>query len=149
PVDRRPHGRVRGPGDRYLYPLRLAAPGGGLSLRRARLPLAPPYSRPGDDGRRGNAVRRSGCPPPDGRRHTGPNIAGGAGTRPQSAMSGAGSASPITTTASLGKRADLEHPVHELIAERWSPRAFSPRLVAPSTLHSILEAARWAPSADN
>ena len=55
----------------------------------------------------------------------------------------------VTTAAGLSKPADVEFPVHPLIAERWSPRAFGPRPVAAATLHSILEAARWAPSAGN
>jgi nitroreductase len=41
------------------------------------------------------------------------------------------------------------HPVHPLIAARWSPRAFSERHVEPEVLRSVLEAARWAPSASN
>ncbi len=41
------------------------------------------------------------------------------------------------------------HPVHHLIAKRWSPRAFGSQAVEPAVLRSILEAARWAPSAAN
>jgi nitroreductase len=41
-------------------------------------------------------------------------------------------------------------PLHPLIAERWSPRAFDPaRTIADVQLVAVLEAARWAPSADN
>jgi len=36
-----------------------------------------------------------------------------------------------------------------LIAERWSPRAFSDKPVAPDVLASLFEAARWAPSSSN
>jgi nitroreductase len=43
----------------------------------------------------------------------------------------------------------IAHPVHPVIADRWSPRAFSDRLVEPAVLRSVLEAARWAPSAAN
>ena len=49
----------------------------------------------------------------------------------------------------VSKPAAADHPIHPLLAERWSPRAFSSRPVPASTLRSILEAARWAPSADN
>ena len=39
--------------------------------------------------------------------------------------------------------------LHELLEQRWSPVAFSPRLVEPEKLRSVLEAARWAPSSFN
>ncbi len=42
-----------------------------------------------------------------------------------------------------------EQPVHDLLRRRYSPRAFSNRPVAPEHLRSVLEAARWAPSANN
>lgn len=42
-----------------------------------------------------------------------------------------------------------DHPLHELLRARWSPVAFSERLVPRETLLSVLEAARWAPSAYN
>jgi nitroreductase len=42
-----------------------------------------------------------------------------------------------------------DYPVHPLIAERWSPYAFSARPVPQAILYSLLEAARWAPSGDN
>jgi len=45
--------------------------------------------------------------------------------------------------------APVEFPVHELIASRWSPRAFADQDVAPETLRSLFEAARWAPSSSN
>ena len=54
-----------------------------------------------------------------------------------------------TSTKTAIKPADAEHPIHELIRERWSPRAFADRLVDRATLDSIFEAARWAPSANN
>lgn len=47
------------------------------------------------------------------------------------------------------KRADLDHPVHELISERWSPYVFEPRRMNPEDLRSLFEAARWAPSSYN
>jgi nitroreductase len=47
------------------------------------------------------------------------------------------------------KPAKTEHPINDLIAKRWSARAFSTRPVDRSKLLSILEAARWAPSSRN
>jgi nitroreductase len=47
------------------------------------------------------------------------------------------------------KAADPDYPILELIAERWSPRAYSNRAVEPEKLRSILEAARWAESSGN
>lgn len=47
------------------------------------------------------------------------------------------------------KPANTEHPVHALIQNRWSPRAFSDRPVAHDVLRSLFEAARWAPSSNN
>lgn len=50
----------------------------------------------------------------------------------------------------LFKPAATEAPIEELIAGRWSPRAFdSGRRVEPEKLASLLEAARWAPSCFN
>ena len=53
------------------------------------------------------------------------------------------------TASVLRKPAEAAHPIHALIGERWSPRAFAERPVAQGTLHSVLEAARWAASAVN
>lgn len=50
---------------------------------------------------------------------------------------------------SHGKPAVTRHPIHPLLAERWSPRAFADRSVDPEALGSLLEAARWAPSSNN
>ena len=47
------------------------------------------------------------------------------------------------------KAAQTAQPVHELIARRWSPRAFSEREVTSEQLVSLLEAARWAASCYN
>lgn len=41
------------------------------------------------------------------------------------------------------------HPVYPLFIERWSPRAFLPTTLPHSDLLTMLEAARWAPSAYN
>ncbi len=49
----------------------------------------------------------------------------------------------------MTKHAVLDHPVHELIATRWSPYAFSDRLVTSSDLKSLFEAARWSASSYN
>lgn len=48
------------------------------------------------------------------------------------------------------KPAGAEHPIHPLIRDRWSPRAFDPdRLVKREDLLSLLEAARWSASCFN
>ena len=47
------------------------------------------------------------------------------------------------------KRAVPDHPIHDLLAERFSPYAFDPRPVEREKLLSCLEAARWAASSFN
>jgi nitroreductase len=47
------------------------------------------------------------------------------------------------------KEASPAHPIHELIAKRWSPYAFADRPVSSADLRSLFEAARWAPSSYN
>jgi nitroreductase len=47
------------------------------------------------------------------------------------------------------KMAKTDYPISDLIARRWSARAFSTKSVEKSKLLSILEAARWAPSSRN
>jgi len=49
----------------------------------------------------------------------------------------------------MQKPAPAEHPIQDLIRERWSPRAFSEKAVPPEVLRSLFEAARWAPSSNN
>ncbi len=49
----------------------------------------------------------------------------------------------------MKKPAATEHPVHDLIRERWSPRAFADKPVPAEVLRSLFEAARWAPSSSN
>ncbi|MFY9530308.1 MAG: nitroreductase family protein [Candidatus Acidiferrales bacterium] len=49
----------------------------------------------------------------------------------------------------MEKPADVQHPIHELLRSRWSPRAFADRPVEPGVLRSLFEAARWAPSSNN
>jgi nitroreductase len=46
-------------------------------------------------------------------------------------------------------KASGDYPVHPLLAERRSLRAFSPKTVESEVLGSLLEAARWAPSCAN
>lgn len=53
-------------------------------------------------------------------------------------------------SAILDRTAATDHPVMEVLAGRWSPRAYD--ATAPldeQKLQSALEAARWAPSANN
>jgi nitroreductase len=47
------------------------------------------------------------------------------------------------------KPAPTDVDIHELIAGRWSPRAFADKPVERAQLHRLLEAARWAPSSNN
>jgi len=47
------------------------------------------------------------------------------------------------------KLATTDHPIHKLIAERWSPYAFAEKAVPLTELQSLFEAARWAPSSYN
>ena len=50
----------------------------------------------------------------------------------------------------MNKRAITEHPIHDILANRWSPRSFDPAAVlVPTDLAPAFEAARWAPSANN
>lgn len=42
-----------------------------------------------------------------------------------------------------------QHPVAEQFTARWSPRSLSDATVAKAEVMSLLEAARWAPSASN
>jgi len=55
-----------------------------------------------------------------------------------------------TSDMSHAKKALTDHEIHDLIRERWSPRAFDPtRYVARADLLRLFEAARWAPSSGN
>jgi len=49
----------------------------------------------------------------------------------------------------MNKPAPTKFPVHDLIRDRWSPRAFSDKPVDREILASLFEAARWAPSSSN
>lgn len=47
----------------------------------------------------------------------------------------------------IKKTAITNEPIHEIIASRWSPRAFNPhKTVSREQIISICEAGRWAPS---
>jgi nitroreductase len=54
-----------------------------------------------------------------------------------------------TNDPTLRKPIDTSYPLHPLIAERWSPRSFVARLPSADVIATLLEAARWAPSAAN
>jgi nitroreductase len=45
--------------------------------------------------------------------------------------------------------AQPDHPIDDLLANRWSPYVFSPRPVAASDVRALFEAARWAASSYN
>lgn len=49
----------------------------------------------------------------------------------------------------MSRSAKTAYPIHGLLQERWSPRAFSGESVDRETVTKLLEAARWAPSAFN
>jgi nitroreductase len=49
----------------------------------------------------------------------------------------------------MEKPAQTDYPIEEIIQRRWSPRAFSDRMVEAEKLQSLFEAARWAPSSFN
>lgn len=56
---------------------------------------------------------------------------------------------PETTTLHDVKRARTELPVHDLILDRWSPRAFSDQPVSANDLKTLFTAASWAASSYN
>jgi len=47
------------------------------------------------------------------------------------------------------KDARTTYPVHELLKQRWSPRAFADKPVEKEKLRSLFESARWSPSSYN
>jgi nitroreductase len=54
------------------------------------------------------------------------------------------------STPVLDRTAQTEHPVLDVLADRWSPRAFDAEApIDEAKLASALEAARWSPSANN
>jgi nitroreductase len=55
----------------------------------------------------------------------------------------------MTSTALAPRTATTDVELHPLLAERWSPRAFDRAPVPDADVTALLEAARWAPSANN
>ncbi len=49
----------------------------------------------------------------------------------------------------MQKPAPVDFTVHELVRNRWSPRAFADEPIPQDVLQSLFEAARWAPSSNN
>ena len=50
----------------------------------------------------------------------------------------------------MDKLAATQVPLHPLLASRWSPRGFdNAHAIAPEQISALIEAARWAPSANN
>jgi nitroreductase len=49
----------------------------------------------------------------------------------------------------MDKPAPVDHPIEEILKRRWSPRAFSHRIVERDKLQRMFEAARWAASSFN
>lgn len=49
----------------------------------------------------------------------------------------------------MSRAARNEHPIHDLLKARWSPRAFLDKPVPENAMLSLLEAARWAASSYN
>ncbi len=56
---------------------------------------------------------------------------------------------PTALASLFAKRASSDHPILELLADRWSPYGFAARPVAEEDLDSLFEAARWAASSYN
>ena len=54
-----------------------------------------------------------------------------------------------TTDTFAPARLNTQAPIHELLANRRSPRAFSEQPVESDKLLSLFEAARWSPSSAN
>ena len=46
----------------------------------------------------------------------------------------------------MSRLAPADFPIHDLLAKRWSPRAFSDKPIDKATIRRLLEAARWSPS---
>ncbi len=49
----------------------------------------------------------------------------------------------------MDKYAQTDHPIHDLLKTRWSPRTFSAQPVESEKLFSLFEAARWSASGGN
>lgn len=50
---------------------------------------------------------------------------------------------------SMSKMRTADYPIDVQFLDRWSPRAFSDRVLTDEQVMTVLEAARWAPSASN
>jgi nitroreductase len=55
----------------------------------------------------------------------------------------------LLSEAIMHKPAESKYALHDLIRNRWSPYALSPKRIEPAVLGSLFEAARWAPSSYN
>ena len=56
----------------------------------------------------------------------------------------------MTITTPFSRTAETSAPIHEVLAERWSPRSFDTSVEVPEEkIVAALEAARWSPSASN
>lgn len=49
----------------------------------------------------------------------------------------------------MKKQAPVQFDIHPLIADRWSPRAYSSEKIPVDVVQRLFEAARWAPSSSN
>lgn len=49
----------------------------------------------------------------------------------------------------MNKPAQTTYPIHDLLRQRWTQRAFSDRAIEVEKLRCLFEAARWAPSSFN
>jgi len=49
----------------------------------------------------------------------------------------------------MNRPAPTAHPIHDLLRNRWSPRAFADKPVPADVLRRLFEGARWAPSSYN
>jgi nitroreductase len=49
----------------------------------------------------------------------------------------------------MKKTAPAKYAIHPLLAERWSPRAYSSKEIPFEKIQRLFEAARWAPSSSN
>jgi len=47
------------------------------------------------------------------------------------------------------KKAQTQHPVLEIIRDRWSARSFSDKAISEASMHTMIEAASWAFSSNN
>lgn len=52
-------------------------------------------------------------------------------------------------TEELHTNRQSEYPVNPVFLNRWSPRAYSTKPVSDADLHTVLDAAHWAPSSAN